>query len=115
MTEKDVLKIFKNENAFLTGHFLLSSGLHSPNYMQCALVLQKPRVAETLCRALARKLSKVKIDAVIGPAMGGILVSYEMARSLGACSLFAERVDGAFTLRRGFRIKRGERVLVTET
>ena len=114
MNEKDVLKIFKKENAFLTGHFLLSSGLHSPNYMQCALVLQKPWVAEKLCRALAKKLKGRKVDAVIGPALGGMTVSHEMARVLKARSLFAERVVGSFALRRGFSLKKNERVLVVE-
>ena len=114
MNENDVLKIFKKENAFLTGHFLLSSGLHSPNYMQCALVLQKPWVAEKLCKALAKKLKGHKIDAVIGPALGGMIVSYEMGRALKVRSLFAERVDGSFVLRRGFSLKKNERLLVVE-
>ena len=114
MNENDVLKIFKKENAYLAGHFLLSSGLHSPNYMQCALVLQKPWVAEKLCRALAGKLKRYKISAVIGPALGGMIVSYEMGRALKVRSLFAERLDGAFTLRRGFSLKKGERLLVVE-
>ena len=102
MNEKEVLKIFKDEKAYLTGHFLLSSGLHSPNYMQCALLLQKPWVAEKVCRALAKKVSRLKIDTVIGPALGGILVSHEMGRALKKKAIFAERVDGSFTLRRGF-------------
>jgi orotate phosphoribosyltransferase len=114
MNENEVLKIFKKENAYLTGHFLLSSGLHSPNYMQCALVMQKPWVAEKLCKALGRKLKGCKIDAVIGPALGGMVVSYEMGRALKVRSLFAERVDGSFVLRRGFSIKRNERLLVVE-
>ena len=114
MNENDVLKIFKKENAYLTGHFLLSSGLHSPNYVQCALVLQKPWVAEKLCRELAKKLRGHKIDAVIGPALGGMIVSYEMGRVLKVRSLFAERVDGSFMLRRGFTIKKNERFLVVE-
>src|SRR3989338_9263836 len=102
MNEKDVLKVFKSEKALLTGHFLLSSGLHSPHYMQCALLLQKPWVAEKLCRALAKKLEGIKIDVVIGPALGGVVVSYEMARVLKVRSLFTERLDGAMVLRRGF-------------
>lgn len=114
MTEKQVLDIFKKEKAFLTGHFLLSSGLHSPNYMQCALVLQKPWVADILARGLAEKLRGIKVDVVIGPALGGMIVSYEMGRALKVRSIFAERVDGKFTLRRGFKLKRGERVLVVE-
>jgi orotate phosphoribosyltransferase len=116
MNENDVLKVFKNEKALLSGHFLLSSGLHSPNYMQCALVLQNPKVAEKLCRELVKELkkAKIKIDVVIGPALGGMIVSYEMGRALGVRSIFAERVEGRFALRRGFRLKSGEKVLVVE-
>ena len=98
----------------MTGHFLLSSGLHSPHYMQCALLLQKPWIAQELCRALTKKLTGLKIDVVIGPALGGVLVSYEMARALKVRSLFAERVDGQMTLRRGFDLKKNEKVLVVE-
>jgi orotate phosphoribosyltransferase len=114
MNEKEALKIFQKENAYLTGHFLLSSGLHSPNYMQCALVLQKPWVAEKLCKDLAKKMRGHRFDAVIGPALGGMIVSYEMGRALKVRSLFAERVDGSFVLRRGFSIKKNERLLVVE-
>ncbi len=114
MTEQNILKIFKQEKALLTGHFLLSSGLHSPNYMQCALVLQKPWIAKELCAALAKKFSSQKFDAVIGPALGGMIVSYELGRTLKTRSLFAERVDGSFALRRGFSVKRGEKLLVVE-
>ncbi len=114
MNENDILKIFKKENAYLTGHFLLSSGLHSPNYMQCALVLQKPWVAQKLCKALTKKLKGHQIDTVIGPALGGMVVSYEMGRALKAKSLFAERVDGSFVLRRGFSLKKNEKLLVVE-
>lgn len=114
MTEKEILDIFRKENAYLSGHFLLSSGLHSPNYMQCALVFQKPEVAAKLCKDLAKKLKHHKIDCVIGPALGGMIVSYELARALGVRSLFAERVDGSFMLRRGFSLKKNERVLVVE-
>ena len=114
MNEKDILKIFEKEKAYLKGHFLLSSGLHSPNYMQCALVLQKPWVAEKLCKELAKKMRSYKIDTVIGPALGGMVVSYEMGRALKVKSIFAERVDGSFTLRRGFSVKKNERFLVVE-
>jgi orotate phosphoribosyltransferase len=116
MTEKEVLEIFKREKALLSGHFLLSSGLHSGQYMQCALVLQKPWIAEKLCRALAAKIKKarLKIDAVVGPALGGVLVSYELARALKVKSLFAERIDGSFALRRGFELKKNDRVAVVE-
>jgi orotate phosphoribosyltransferase len=114
MTNTQALKIFKQENAFLSGHFLLSSGLHSPNYMQCALVLQKPWVAQKLCKALAVKLKKIKVDVVVGPAMGGIIVAYELGRALKKRSIFVERVDGQFALRRGFSLEKNDRVLVVE-
>ncbi len=114
MNEKEILKTFEKEKAYLTGHFLLSSGLHSPNYMQCALVLQKPWIAEKLCKELARKMRSHKIDTVIGPALGGMVVSYEMGRALKVKSIFAERVDGSFALRRGFSVKKNERFLVVE-
>jgi len=115
MTEKDVLKIFEAKGALLTGHFRLSSGLHSGRYLQCALVLQYPDIAERLAAALAEKFSRTeKIDLVIGPALGGITLAYEVARALGARGIFTERQDGAMVLRRGFAIKNGERVLVVE-
>lgn len=114
MTEKECLKIFKKEKALLSGHFLLSSGLHSCGYMQCALVLQKPFLAQKLCSALAKKIARLKPQVVIGPALGGMIVSYETARALKVRSIFAERVEGSFRLRRGFEIKKNERVLVVE-
>ncbi len=114
MEQKEIVQIFKKEKALLTGHFLLSSGLHSPNYMQCALVLQKPWIAQKLCRALAKKLAAYKVDAVIGPALGGMIVSYELARALKVRSIFAERQDQLFTLRRGFSVKKGEKVIAVE-
>ena len=114
VTEKEILKIFKSEKALLTGHFLLSSGLHSPNYMQCALLLQKPWIAEKLCKALAKKMAGTKFDTVIGPALGGVIVSYEMGRALKVRSIFAERVDGTLVLKRGFSLKKNEKVLVAE-
>jgi len=114
MTEKDVLKIFDKYNALLTGHFKLSSGLHSEKYLQCALVLQHPEAAEALAKELAKKFADGKIDVVIGPALGGITIAYEMARSIGVRGLFTERQDGKMVLRRGFSIKPGEQVLVVE-
>ncbi len=114
MTEKEIIQIFKKEKALLSGHFLLSSGLHSPNYMQCALVLQKPWIAEKLCRELAKKLSKYKASVVVGPALGGMIVSYELGRAMKLRSIFAERQDHTFTLRRGFSVKKGERVIAVE-
>ena len=114
MTEKEIIQIFKKEKALLEGHFLLSSGLHSPNYMQCALVLQKPWIAEKLCKTLAKKLSQYKASVVVGPALGGMIVSYELGRALKVRSIFAERQDQIFSLRRGFSVKKGERVIAVE-
>jgi orotate phosphoribosyltransferase len=114
MTSDQVLDIYKKTGALLTGHFLLSSGLHSEQYLQSALVLQQPDIATKLCAALAEHFKNSKIDVVIAPALGGVFVSHETARALGVRALFAERVSGELTLRRGFSIKPGERVLVVE-
>lgn len=114
MNAKEVLKIFVSKKALLTGHFQLSSGLHSEKYLQCALVLQHPDLAKKLCSELAKKFSKEKITAVIGPALGGVIVSYEVARALKVRSLFAEREEGAVALRRGFELSKKDRVLVVE-
>ncbi len=114
MTSDEVLEIYKKTGALLTGHFLLSSGLHSDRYLQSALVLQQPDLATKLCAALAKNFADMKIDLVIAPALGGVFVSHETARALGVRALFAERVNGELVLRRGFSIKPGERVLVVE-
>ncbi len=114
MTSDEVLDIYKKTGALLTGHFLLSSGLHSSQYLQSALVLQQPDIATRVCAALAEHFKKVKIEAVIAPALGGVFVSHETARALGVRALFAERVEGKLTLRRGFTIKPAERLLVVE-
>lgn len=114
MTREEIISIFKSTGAMLTGHFRLTSGRHSDQYFQCALVLQHPQYTETLCRELAARFAAEKVSAVIGPAMGGIIVSYETARALGVRSLFTERENGVMTLRRGFSIEPGEKVLVVE-
>ena len=114
MTQDEVLDIYQKTGALLTGHFLLSSGLHSERYLQSALVLQQPDIATRLCAALAEHFKEMKIGAVIAPALGGVFVSHETARALGVRALFAERVNGELTLRRGFTIKPGERILVVE-
>ncbi|MDP3790487.1 MAG: orotate phosphoribosyltransferase [Candidatus Omnitrophota bacterium] len=114
MNEKDVLDIFNKQNALLTGHFKLSSGLHSEKYLQCALVLQYPDIAQKLSVELAKKFSKTKIDLVVGPALGGVTFAYEVARALGVRGLFTERQEGKMVLRRGFSIGKGEKVLVVE-
>jgi orotate phosphoribosyltransferase len=109
-----LLKIFQETGALLEGHFQLTSGLHSARYLQCALVLQHPQHAEFVGRGLAAKFSDDRVDAVVAPAIGGIIVAHETARAIGARALFTEREGGAMTLRRGFRLNRGERVLVVE-
>ncbi|MDR1683908.1 MAG: orotate phosphoribosyltransferase [Elusimicrobiota bacterium] len=114
MTNEEVLQIFKDCGALLEGHFKLSSGLHSGKYLQSAKVLQYPDIAQKLCKELAAKLEGVKIDVVIGPAMGGVVIGYEMARALGVRGIFTERVDGAVQFRRGFELKPGERCLIAE-
>jgi orotate phosphoribosyltransferase len=111
---KEVLKLFVNKKALLKGHFQLSSGLHSEKYLQCALVLQYPNLAEKLCKELAKKFRKEKITTVVGPALGGVIVSYEVARALKVRSLFAEREEGVMTLRRGFELTPNDKVLVVE-
>ncbi len=117
MTEEDVLNEFRASGALLEGHFVLTSGLHSPRYLQCAKVLMDPKRAERLCRALAAKVKALnvgEIDLVASPAMGGVIVGYEMGRQLGVPALFFERVDGTLTLRRGFSITPGQRCLMVE-
>jgi len=114
MDRTEVLQIFKNAGALLQGHFLLSSGLHSSQYLQCARALEDPQVSGKLCRALAENFRNDTIDAVIGPAMGGIIVAYELAAALGATALFAERESGKMRLRRGFSLSPQDRVLIAE-
>jgi len=119
MMGKGILKIFKGKKALLKGHFLLSSGLHSDTYLQCALALQYPDLAEKLARKLVTRLhgdrvTRSKIDAVVSPALGGIVIGQEVARVLGCRAIFTERENGKMTLRRGFQIKKGEKILVVE-
>lgn len=118
LKEQEILQEFAAAKAILKGHFILSSGLHSDTYMQCARVLMEPKRAEKLCAELARKienkLGKNFADIVVAPAMGGVVVGYEMARQLGLPTIFCERVNGQFELRRGFELEKGARVLVIE-
>ncbi len=117
LTHEDVLNEFRAAGALLEGHFILSSGLRSPRYLQCARVLMDPKRAERLCAALAAKVKAGgvgAIDLVVSPAMGGVVVGYEMARQLGVPSIFYERVDSKLVLRRGFDIAKGARVLMVE-
>ncbi len=116
MNQDGVLDVFRSSGALLEGHFRLSSGLHSNGYLQCALVLQHPRHAEALGQALAAKVRALNLDvqAVISPALGGLIIGHEVARGLGVRAIFAERQEGLLTLRRGFTIAAGERFLVVE-
>lgn len=115
MKREDILAIFQQAGAVRTGHFELSSGLHSDTYIQCALVLEHPKQAEQLGRALAELFKELGIACVVAPALGGIIVGYEVARALGVRSLWVERDrSGHMALRRGFELKLGERVLVVE-
>jgi orotate phosphoribosyltransferase len=113
-TSDDLLSIFQQTGALLEGHFLLTSGLHSPRYLQCALVLQHPLHAERIGKEIATSFRQESIGAVIAPAIGGIIVAHETARALGVKALFTERDSGVMTLRRGFKLEDGERVLVVE-
>lgn len=109
-----VIERFKATGALLEGHYVLTSGLHSPNYLQCALLLQHPREAEEFARALAEHFKDDNIELVAAPAIGGIIIGHEVARQLGARFIWTERVDGQMTIRRGFSVKPGERTLVVE-
>ena len=110
----EVLALFRKSGALLEGHFQLSSGLHSAGYLQCALVLQHPRDAEALGRALAAALPAAGATAVLSPALGGVVIGHEVARALGVRALFAERQNGVLTLRRGFQLDSTDRVIVIE-
>jgi orotate phosphoribosyltransferase len=114
MTDTEVLNVFRQAGALLEGHFRLSSGLHSDRYLQSALVLQYPEFAEQLGRALAHQTAHLQATAVLSPALGGIVIGQEVGRALQIRALFAERQDGALTLRRGFTLEHGDRVLVVE-
>ena len=114
LKKEEILGIFKETEALLEGHFILTSGLHSDKYFQCAKVFQYPWHAETLCREIADHFKDERIDVVISPAVGGIVFGQEIGRLLGVRAIFAERVEGRMTLRRGFSISPGERVLVAE-
>ncbi len=117
MNDTEILAEFEAARAILKGHFVLSSGLHSDTYLQCARVLMDTQRAEKLCAALADKVRAANlgdIDVVVAPAMGGVIVGYELARQLGVPSIFCERENGEFTLRRGFDLTNGARVLMVE-
>lgn len=117
MTDEEILAEFRAADALLEGHFILSSGLRSPRYLQCARVLMDPARAERLARALAAKLTaeiRDAVDSVVSPAMGGVIIGHEMGRALGKPAMFVERPQGTFELRRGFRLSPGARVLLVE-
>ncbi len=114
LSTEEIKKIFIDSGALLEGHFRLTSGRHSDRYIQCARVLMEPNYTAALCGHLAEAFKDEAVDLVVGPAMGGIVISYEMARQLGVPSLFTERVDGKMTLRRNFIIEPGQKVLVVE-
>ena len=117
LSDDQILDEFRAADALLEGHFILSSGLHSPRYLQCARVLMDPARAERLARALAAKLpAEVRdaIESVVSPAMGGVIIGHEMGRALGRPAMFVERPEGTFELRRGFHLEPGERVLLVE-
>ena len=114
LTDSQILEAFKRTEGILHGHFLLTSGRHSDTYMQCAKLFADPKESETLCGELADRLKEFKPDVVVSPAVGGIIMGYEVARKLGVRNLFAERADGKMTLRRGFKLEKGQRVIVVE-
>ncbi|MGH9140355.1 MAG: orotate phosphoribosyltransferase [Vicinamibacterales bacterium] len=114
MTRDELLDLYRQSGALLEGHFRLTSGLHSPGYLQCALVLQHPQRAEALGRALADRVRGLGATVVLSPALGGVVIGQEVGRALGVRAIFAERQDGKLTLRRGFTLDGTDRVLVVE-
>jgi orotate phosphoribosyltransferase len=114
LSHEESTQLFMESGALLRGHFLLTSGRHSDQYMQCAQALKNPAATEKLCQSLAEVFQDDRVELVVGPAMGGILVAYELARQLGVEGIFCERENGQMTLRRNFTVKPGQRVLVCE-
>ena len=116
LSHKKSLNILKKTNALIEGHFVLSSGLHSPKYIQCAKLLSFPHLAKDVCSSLAEKIKKKfkSIDLILAPAMGGVIIGYEIGKLLKKETIFCERIDGKFILRRGFNIKKGSKVIIIE-
>jgi len=116
LSHKKSLNILKKTKALLEGHFILSSGLHSPKYIQCAKLLSFPYLASEICSSLSKKIKKKfqSIDLILAPAMGGVIIGYEIGRLLKKETIFCERINGKFSLRRGFNIKKGSKVLIVE-
>ena len=116
LSHKKSLNILKKTNALLEGHFVLSSGLHSSRYVQCAKLLSFPHLADKICISLAKKIKKKfkSIDLILAPAMGGVIIGYEIGKLLKKETIFCERINGKFRLRRGFNIRKGSKVLIME-
>jgi len=114
MTRDELLDLYRQSGALLEGHFRLTSGLHSPGYLQCALVLQHPPHAEALGRAIADRVRELRATVVLSPALGGVVIGHEVGRALGVRAIFAERQEGRLSLRRGFTLAPTDRVLVVE-
>jgi orotate phosphoribosyltransferase len=114
MTEQEVKELLIETGAIMDGHFLLTSGLHSPHYVEKFNVLQQPKYTEKLCQAMAEKFKGANIETVVGPVTGGILLAHETGKALGTRAIFTERVDGKMTFRRGFSLHEGERCLIVE-
>jgi orotate phosphoribosyltransferase len=114
VTRDEILDLFRRSGALLEGHFRLTSGLHSPGYLQCALVLQHPQFAESLGKAIAEETRALRANVVLSPALGGVVIGHEVGRALGVRAMFAERQDGQLVLRRGFTLAANDRVLVVE-
>ncbi len=114
MKEKQILQILKNSGALLEGHFILTSGLHSPQYIEKFRILEQPRYTEMLCKVIAEMYVNSGITAVVGPMTGGIILAYETARQMGIKSIFTERVEGKMTFRRGFTLTPSDKVLIVE-
>lgn len=114
LTNEQILEVFHSTGGVLKGHFLLTSGRHSDTYMQCAKLFVEPKQSEKLCCELSKMLAGFNADIVVSPAVGGIIMGYEMARQLGLPNFFAERLDGKMSLRRGFELKKGSRVIIVE-
>lgn len=114
ISQDEILKIFKDSGALLTGHFKLTSGLHSGTYLEKFKVLQYPKYTEILCKEIANRFKNDSIEVVIGPTTGGIILAYEVAKNLNVRGIFTEREEGKMALRRGFEIKHNERVLIVE-
>ena len=114
MSKVDLVEIFKKSDTLLEGHFLLSSGKHSNRYVQCAKVLRFPQYAEQVLSTVVEQIKDLDIDLVVGPAMGGVIVSYELGRQLNKETVFTERKDGVMELRRGFEVKPGAKIIIAE-